>query len=353
MTETLRFKSGAFFPQGINQYVGGCQFATGLQQGVAMPFSLGTPAAPDDDALDTDIDGDAAAGTETAQSWTADSPYGRTLTMTASADPGVALGIYDVYGYDYLGQRMIERFTGVNGSAPVIYGKKAFKTVDKVKVVTAATNAVTQKLGIGYRLGLPLRGDVVWARENGIYVGLYKRPFDLVSDWSDADVTSGGSKFLRAPCPGYITTLKAAMGSGGSTTNAATSVELGGVAITGLTVTVDQDGALGTDTTDTPTTAGYSANNRLRPDDLIEVIQAATTAGGMMNIAVTFQPTQFSVPVDTDPQTVATGDPRGTYESLATLDGAKEIIVGLMGDPSVNASGNGGLYGIAHLGVAP
>lgn len=353
MTETLRFRDRAFFPAGINMHVVGCQFATGLDKYSASPFSLGTPAAVVADALDTDIDGDATAGTATTQSWTADSPYGRTLTMTASADPGNA-AVYDVYGYDYLGQRMIERFTHVNGSAPVIYGKKAFYTVDKVVVVTAATNAITVDLGTGFRLGLPFRGDVQWARENGVLVPIYNRPFDLTTTFSDADTTAGGSKYLRSPCPGYITALWGIMGSGGSTTNAATTVELGGAAgtaITGLTITLNQDGP-GLLVTDAPTTAGYNANNRLVTDSLIEIVHAATTAGGLMTIGVTIQPVQFLQAVDTDPQTVSTGDPRGTYESLLVFDGS-EIIVGLRGDPSVNSDGNGGLYGVAHLGVAP
>jgi hypothetical protein len=54
------------------------------------------------------------------------------------------------------------------------------------------------------------------------------------------------------------------------------------------------------------------------------------------------------LPVLTDPQTLATGDPRGTY-APTTLDGAAEPIVGLEGDSSVNAAGNGGLHGIRHF----
>jgi len=334
----------SFFPTGFNNYVPAMAFAADLIHGQPATFSLGSPAAADPDIIDTDIDGDATAGTETAQAWTADGTYGRTLTMTASADPGNA-PVYDVYGTDYLGQPVIERFTHVNGSAPVIYGKKAFYTVNNVIVVTAATNAITVDLGTGLRLGLPYKGDVSWAKENGVLVPVYNRTETFWHHADAAAVVAGFSAFIRAPFPGYVGTLRAQPSGGGSTTNAATTVELGGTAITGLTVTADQDTA--TQVTDVPTTEGYGANNRFVAGGLIEIVHAATTSGGAMRVGLDLVPTQFVHPILTDPQTAILGDPRGTYESLMTFDGS-EIIVGLLGDPSVNSDGNGGLHGIQH-----
>jgi hypothetical protein len=334
--------------QGINMYVPGMGYSAGMVHSQPTAFSLGSPAAADNDIIDTDIDADGVAGTVTTQSWTADSPYGRTVTMNMNADPGALLGVYDVHGFDYLGQPMVERFTHVNGSTPVIYGKKAFYRITKVVNITAASNATTVDLGTGFRLGLPYKGDVAWAKEGGVLVPLYKRNFNVAQDWSDADTTAGGSKYIRSPCPGYITALWGIMGSGGSTTNAATTVELATVAITGLTITLDQDGDFGVIVTDAPTTAGYNANNRFIADGTIEIVHAATTAGGQMTVGITIAPMQFVLPVLTDPGTAITGDPRGTYESLAVFDGATEVVVGLLGDNSANASGNGGLHGIQH-----
>ena len=51
----------------------------------------------------------------------------------------------------------------------------------------------------------------------------------------------------------------------------------------------------------------------------------------------------------TDPATATTGDPRGTYEALRTLDGS-EIIVSMIGNNAVNADNNGGLHGLKHFG---
>lgn len=340
------FKDREAFLTGARHYVPGMQFASELVHGQPTAFSLGTPAAVSATALDTDIDADGAPGLVTTQSWTADSPYGRTLTMSMDADPGAAGGVYDVYGWDYLGQRMIERFTHVNGSTAVQYGKKAFYTVDKVVNVTAATNATTVNLGTGWQLGLPYKGDVSWAKENGVLVPLYKRDTEVWYDMAAASVVTGSSLIRRAPFPGYVSTLYAAPSGGGSTTNAATTVEIATVAVTGLTVTADQDTQ--TLVSDTPTTAGYNANNRFRPGDLIEIVHAATTGGGSTSFGLVLTPTQFVLPVLTDPQTAILGDPRGTYEALTTYDGAKEIIVGLTGDPAINSNNRGGLHGIAH-----
>lgn len=60
----------------------------------------------------------------------------------------------------------------------------------------------------------------------------------------------------------------------------------------------------------------------------------------------------FVAPVTTDPATKSTGDPRGTYDPTGTLDGSAEFKIECRVSNAVNASGNGGLHGIAHYGVA-
>jgi hypothetical protein len=53
-----------------------------------------------------------------------------------------------------------------------------------------------------------------------------------------------------------------------------------------------------------------------------------------------------SLPDLTDPATIATNDPRGGYTPVAAANSLNEYILGLEGDPFVNAAGNGGLHGI-------
>lgn len=50
----------------------------------------------------------------------------------------------------------------------------------------------------------------------------------------------------------------------------------------------------------------------------------------------------------TDPQSLVTNDPRGSY-APTTLNGVNECIVGLDADNFVNAAGNGGLHGLKSL----
>lgn len=154
---------------------------------------------------------------------------------------------------------------------------------------------------------------------------------------------------MYAPFPGYIKTLVATAGMpAGSTNDPAVTVELGGVAVAGLTVTPDTSGAAtGSLLTDTPTTAGYSANNRVRPGDLVEIVLADADSSGAIRVGIEFVPTQYTVADTTDPGTRTTGDPRGTYEPILTEDGS-EIIVGMVCDSAYNASGNGGLHGVRH-----
>lgn len=336
----------AFYNTGLNMYVPKQQSVAALIHGAPAEFSLGSPAAVSPTLIAAATAANAVATTRVNYSVAAlDGTYGRTLRLTPSGDPGNAASI-NIFGEDYLGQPMGETFTGASGSTAILYGKKAFKRVLYSVIVTAASNAVTWGIGTGWRLGLPYKGDIEWAKENGILVPLYKRAFQMDFDMSDADVTAGGSMLRRAPCPGFVDTLYGLPSGSGSTTNAAATVELETVAVTGLTVTADQDTQ--TLVTDQPTTVGYNANNRFRPGDRIEIVQAATTSAGQTSYSLLIQPTQFTLPVLTDPQTLTTGDPRGTYEPILTPDGS-EIIVGLIGDPSYNAAGNGGYHGIKHV----
>jgi len=340
-------RHAAAFHVGLNNYVPAMQYASDLLHGQPSPFSLGTPAAADDDIIAATIDADAVAGVEEAYPYTIDATYGRTLQLKISADPGAASSVIDVYGWDYLRQPMIERFTTANGSTAILYGKKAFKYIQKTKIVTAATNAVTAKLGTYTRLGLPYKGDPAWAKESGVLVQVYKRD---VIEWIDraaAKAVAGGTDFIRASFPGFVKTLYGVPAGGGGATDPVITVELGGTAIIGLTVTIDTSDVAGLEVSDVPTTVGYNANNRFVTGGKIELVAAAAAGAFADRLGLELTPTQFTHPDTTDAATVTTGDPRGTYDPLTPPNGG-EIIVALIGDVSVNTSSNGGLHGIRH-----
>lgn len=334
---------------GTNSYVPKMQYASGLIHGAAVAFSLGSPAAVSANSIVAAANAQAVAGVITTLTTpiTLDGTYGRSLRLTPSADPGNSAAI-TITGRDYLGQPMAETFTGANGATAILYGKKAFKYVDSWKTVTAATNAVTWAVGTGWRLGLPFKGDISWAKENGVFVPLQKRDFTSWVERAAALAVAGGSNIVSAPCAGFVKTLIGIPNGGGGVVDPVITVELGNTAIVGLTVTVDTSDTSQLKVTDVPTTVGYNANNRFRAGDSIEIVAAAAAGAFGDEIGIEITPTQFSLPVTTDPQTLTTGDPRGTYEANLTYDGS-EIIVGMVSDPSYNATGNGGLHGIRHV----
>lgn len=334
-----------FFQQGINQYVKACQYITGLQIGEPQTFSLGSPAASNATLIQTAIAANPAANTDAvlASVYTSDAPYGRTLIYTPSGNPGNSNTVV-VYGQDYLGQPMLELFTGASGSTAVQYGRKAFYRVLKSRVLTPASNAVTYSIGTGTQLGLPYKGRVIGAHENALWVPVYNQDFQLTAQLAVADAVAGVSVPVISPCPGYV---KNVFGSGtttGTAGNDTLTVSLGGTAITGLSLAVPNNTAAFSSAN--PTTAGYNANNRLATNAPIVILAAALASAKGIVAGVTITPTQNVLPDQTDPATTITGDPRGTYDPITAPNG-NPITVELIGDPSVSATtGNGGYHGI-------
>jgi len=341
------FQDRRAFHTGINSYVKGMQYSSSLISAAPSEFILGSPALASATAIATAVAANAVANTVVAQNYTSDARYGRSVNLAISGNPGNS-HVVDVQGFDYLGQPMVERFTGASAVTAILYGKKCFYKVSATKIITASSNAVTFNLGTGTRLGLPFKGDVTWAKEGGLQVPVNKRDFFLSVDRSAAEAVSGATRFVRSPSPGFVKSLVGTPAGGGGATDPVVTVELGTVAITGLTVTVDTSSVVGLTVSDTPTTPGYNANNRFDANGLIEIVSAAAAGAFGDRVGVEITPTQVVMPDLTDPATAITGDPRGSYESLGVLDGLTEIRVGLVGDSQVNASDNGGLHGIKH-----
>lgn len=156
------------FEPGINMYVPAMQYSNAINSSQPQQFSLGAPAANAD--VITGTLANSAIGTIISYTVTFPEPYGRTAIFTPSADPGASGGQIEWRGFDYLGQPMMERISGTSGVTTPVVGKKAFKKIVSSKIVTTSTNGVTWKVTSGDALGLPYRGDVTWARENGVMV---------------------------------------------------------------------------------------------------------------------------------------------------------------------------------------
>jgi len=166
----------SFFPQGVNMYVPRMQYAHDVVHKGVLEVYLGSPLGLDADGIHTGYNGQAVAGTQVFNTsfvpaagglgFETDAPYGQTITITPSADPGAGGLIVDVAGEDYLGQPMKARLTAPNGASALVESTKAFKRVLSFTMFDAATNVVTAVFGWGNKLGLPYRvGQVIGARE--------------------------------------------------------------------------------------------------------------------------------------------------------------------------------------------
>jgi hypothetical protein len=172
------FRDRDQFEPGINHYVPAMQYSNAINSSQPQQFNLGAPTA--NAVLKSGVAANAAIGTIVAIDLIVPEPYGRTLIFTPSGDPGVSGGQMEWRGFDYLGQPMLQRIAGVNGASSPIVGLKAFKRIHSAKIVTTSTNAVTWSITAGDSLGLPYRGDVIWAREGGamVTVGAQFTPAD-------------------------------------------------------------------------------------------------------------------------------------------------------------------------------
>jgi hypothetical protein len=160
-----------YFQQGINMYVKAMQYSSDMLGLEPQAFSLGTPALANPTKYATGLVANSGVNAIVALPVVgiADATYGRTVTYTPSAVPGNA-NIVDVIGQDYLGQPMVERFTGSAAASTLIAGKKAFFRILSTRVVTASTNAITFSIGSGTGLGLPYKGLVSFSHEAGALV---------------------------------------------------------------------------------------------------------------------------------------------------------------------------------------
>jgi len=320
---------GDNYPRTINQYVPLMEFAADITDKLHI-VSLGAPAALDADGIWDGVAAEATAGTFTSADYKStfdgsstsltttsgmiDADYGRCLTVlsTAGSDHVVI-----ITGRDYLGQLMTETFT-LNG-AITIYGDKAFKYVDSM-AVAAGQAGDTIDVGWSDVLGLPYRSTALvgWSEDNvNKEVGSYVVPVDIV------DAVAADTVFGIVNEGGFVTGMDVvttvALGSGDNIL----TVEIGGVAIAGLSVTVASAGsAVGIIDSDNGVTWDQGATSDIVAHGAIEVVSdggSATT--GTMDCRINISKNVLFVAGVATTATNATGDTRGLVKPLTACDG--------------------------------
>lgn len=330
------------FQRRINMFVPGCQYAADVIENGPVRFSLGTPATLDPDGI---LDGAdiGTAGSSTAMLLsTAGAIYGQNLTYTRATGSGT--GTVTVVGRDYLGQPMKETIT----MAALVQGKKAFKYVDEVSWTVSTTS--TLDLGFGKKLGLPyVVENFLYSYENAVKL---ERNKDLVSVRIEMTDTSTAATFSGiSPVKGEIVGVRSVLSTAITTADCNITWNVnGGSAITSLALLLPFSGsAIGAQVQKFAPTS--ISDNAVAVGDTINAITDGGGNAGATQLEVLIQPDAglYTDPVYTDPQTVSTGDPRGLYEPFSTLDGVIEIEVVYNVNRDLNASGRGGLYGMAHF----
>lgn len=330
-----------YLPKGFNRYVSGAAYVGDVHRGQTVIVNLGAPATLSADGIYNNLSID-TAGTFTSFETTYDAVnglsgrYGRNVTMVAS---GPATSTVRVRGYDWLGQAMSELFT-LNGTTTV-QGVKAFKYISAVVVVTT-TNATTIDVGWGNHLGLPFKAlDMARCYEDGVMFSFGNSEIAVVTVAAvDAGAgTTAGS--VTVPFDGWY------MGATYDVTTAQAT----------LAATIDfiYDGT-GTAALDfaVPVAAvGLSGGELKAPADFLAVVGGRTITytsdgggdTGVITVHAWFckgKPgAAFVKPVDTDPQTQTTRDPRGLFIPSTACNGSIVYEVEFMPDYD-------NTFGVAH-----
>ncbi len=137
-----------FYPDRINMYVPGMQYAAEVRNDGLYQVSLGTPALA---VADFFLNGQstAAAGNQDF-TWVSDAAFGRAITIDCS---GANTDLVTITGFDYLGQAMTEELA-LNGTT-VVPGLKAFKRITNIAWLLQASEDID--VGFGNPLGLPYK----------------------------------------------------------------------------------------------------------------------------------------------------------------------------------------------------
>ncbi len=107
---------------------------------------------------------------------------------------------------------------------------------------------------------------------------------------NQTDTLAGTAASIVAPCDGYVELLQTVVADAAVGTGGAVTVEIDGVAVTGLSITVANSAAIGVTQQDTPTTA-QSSTTQARKGQVITVTPAAAFAtSGALRGFVRFQP---------------------------------------------------------------
>lgn len=287
-----------------------------------LQINLGNPAASDTDGI-----ADGISATDSAQSYTSSSfttafqndsnkldvPRNVTITGSAGADHVVTISGKDIYG------DVVKENLTASGTT-TIQGNKAFYEITGIDIAAGAASD-TMDVGWGNKLGIPVFlekwNDIVAQYVDDELIATNEK-VRLEFDIEATELAAGTSEFVASPVYGFVskatTVVQETVGTGGDVT-----FEIGGAAVTGLTVTVADSAAAGDIDTDTATDE-FGSTGEIAKDGALEVVPAsAFAASGALNGFAEITPGgAVSVGSQSVPS-ATTGDVKGTWTPPTAL----------------------------------
>lgn len=338
-----------YFPRSISQFVPSMEFAADVVDSVHIA-SLGAPAALDADGIWDGVSAtnsatsysssdfastfDGSSTSLTTTSGMIDATYGRVLTAVGSAGSN---HVCTITGRDYLGQVMKENLT-LSGTSP-IYGQKAFKFVDTLAIASGAASD-TCDIGWSDVLGMPYTATQLlsWT-EDAVYKGVRR---DVI-DSTYVVVATDASLFTSAQAQGFIVGMSYVSAIANSSTANVSTLEIGGTAVAGLSLSVASGDSLGASYSDVAGTDDHGLTGKIALGGAIELVSDTAGTNGAGYLAVHIDENVRFIDGDaTATQTATTGDPRGTVLPYTSCNGSVTYEVRY----AVNTSN---LHGIAHF----
>ncbi len=232
--------------------------------------------------------------------------------------------ILTITGKDEYGDVIIEK----SASGTSHTGTKAFASIDSITSSASITSAI---VGFNDVIGLPVYvdkvGRIIAEFQDGVQ--LPKRGGKVYIPWEieETQLLAPTAEQIVCPVAGFIAGVRGVVQKA-VTTGGDLTVEVGGVAVTGLSLTVANGDAAGTRYSDTPTT-WHSSTTVVAAGDALTITPGSpfATAGemnGILEIDVlgsSLIDGTFVAGVQTLP-TATTGDTKGTYDPTFPCDGA-------------------------------
>lgn len=228
--------------------------------------------------------------------------------------------VLTITGTDEYGNTIVEK----SGSGTSLTGKKAFKTVTGI---SSSANITSLTVGSGNVLGLPAflsnQANVITVKEGST---IYDKASKLYLNTTSPSLADAGQVYGVSPIGGHITDVYAVTNTAVATADAAITVKSAAGTVGTMTI------ALSGSAVGVVDSVASLANTKVLAGETVEIENDGAASAGVVDYTTVIEPGGLLVAGVSSAATATTGDVRGTYEPLATLDGTVEITL-LVAEP--------------------